>query len=354
MRIKYAKSEERKGMHVIVPSYGMAVVFGKGIFRSDLYPGEYMVHGKIEGDSLLIKRWDKIERRRILLEWIDGFLRSHALYPQDYFFARALFLGERDKLLPQWKEWFKKSGNYHLLAISGLHTGILFLIISLFLSLLYIPRRFLFLLASLLIGVYGWTIGFLPSVKRAFLFLFIFSITRILQRRTPMLNILGLSMLITLIADPIEAFRAGFQLSYAATFGILYTFDYGGQSPIDKYIWNPLKIAFSAQLFTTPILLYHFGNAYPLFFPSSVITAPLTFLVMLNTVYALLLWPLLQMWASLHVMIDVFLHIVKMISSIPLPPLKMHIPGWLALSIILLETLAIYFLKRLKRLSFIL
>ena len=347
--IKTGKSIDGERIHVVVPSKGMAVIRGEGIFHSRLYPGEYIVNGTIIGDSLIVKRWERVRKTTPLAEWMDMYIRMHVLYPEDHFMARALFLGMRDKLLPEWKEWFRKSGNYHLLAISGLHTGIIFLIISLILSLPYIPGRWIFFIASIITGIYGWSIGFPPSVKRAFLFVFLFSIMRLLQRKTPALNILGLSMLITLILDPLEAFRAGFQLSYAATFGILYTFDYSSGSPVNRILLNPLKVAFSAQIFTTPLLLFHFSNAYPLFFPSSLITVPLTFLIMLNLIYALLLSPVIQLWASLHVMIKALLFVVKNVSSVPLPPLQIHINGRMAFSIIALETLLIFLIKRLLK-----
>jgi len=333
-------------LNVVVPARGMAIVRGKGVFRSSLYPGNYRVEGKIEGDSLLVFRAMRVEKVNPIALRLDEFIRNRVLSPLDYYMVRALLLGLRKDMPKEVREDFRKTGNFHLLAISGLHTGILFMAFVFLLSMLYIPLKWRYFIGSILVGLYGWVVSFPPSVFRAFLFVFIFALSRLMERKTSALNILGLAALIALLADPSDAYRAGFQLSYAATFGILYTFDYRGAGLFRKFILNPLKVAISAQLYTTPVLLMHFGRAYPFFFFSSLITVPLTFMVILVAVLSLAFFFLPPMWASLHIAVMALVGFVHLLSDLPLPSLDFELPPRIVVAYLISITILISLVRK--------
>ncbi len=333
-------------MRVVVPRRGMAIVRGRGIYGSDLYPGVYEVEGEIEGDSLMIRKVRRVRRvSRVALE-LDEFIRMRVLHPVDYHMVRALLLGIREELPRDIKDEFRRTGNFHLLAISGLHTGLLFMVFAFLLSFLYVPLRWRYFIASILVGLYAWMVSFPPSVLRAFLFVFIYSLMRLLERRTPALNILGLAALIALLLDPSDAYRAGFQLSYAATFGILYTFRYGGGTPLHRFLLDPVKVALSAQIYSTPILLMHFGSAYPLFFFSSIITVPLTFMVILTSLLSIVLFFLPPIWASLHLTVMALVGFIHLLSTLPLPSLRLWIPPQVVLLYLTALTIAIHLMRK--------
>ncbi len=342
--VHIGESDDR--MRVIVPKKGMAIVKGRGIYESRLYPGVYHVEGRVEGDSLLIRRAVRINRTTSPALKLDEFIRTKVFHPVDYYMVRALLLGLRRGLPQEIKDEFRRTGNFHLLAISGLHTGLLFMGIALLLSFFYVPLRWRDFIASILIGLYAWMISFPPSVLRAFLFVLIFSLTRLLERKTPALNILGLAALIALMIDPSDAYRAGFQLSYAATFGILYTFDYGGNNPLERYILNPLKVALSAQLYATPFILMHFGKAYPFFFFSSLLTVPLTFMVIFTAILSLILFFLPPIWASLHITVMALLGFVHLLSRLPLPPLSLEVSPSVVMAYLLSITAFIHLARK--------
>ena len=333
-------------MRVVVPRRGMAIIKGIGIYQSRLYPGIYEVEGEIEGDSLLIRKARRVETTTSVVLKIDEFIRWRVIHPLDYYMVRALLLGLRRELPRDVREEFRRTGNFHLLAISGLHTGLLFLVFSFLLSFLIPALRWRYFIASILVGLYAWMISFPPSVLRAFLFVLVYSIARLLERRTPALNILGLAGIITLLIDPSDAFRAGFQLSYAATFGILYTFRYGGGTLLHRYVLDPLKVAISAQLYSTPILLMHFHQAYPFFFFSSLITVPLTFIVILSSVLSLALFFLPPVWAFLHICVVLLVGVVHLLSGLPLPPVNFTLSAPVVVSYLIILTAAIHLLRR--------
>ncbi len=334
------------GMRVIVPQKGMAIVKGRGIYRSRLYPGTYDVDGEIRGDSLAVRRALRVVRVSSVALRLDEFIRVRVLHPLDYYVVRALILGLRRELPRDIGDEFRRTGNFHLLAISGLHTGLLFLVFSFLLSFFYLPLRWRNLIASIMVGLYAWMISFPPSVLRAFLFVSIYSLNGFLERKTPALNVLGLAALLALIIDPSDAYRAGFQLSYAATFGILYTFRYGEGTFLHRYVLDPLKVALSAQLYSTPLLLMHFGHAYPLFFFSSLITVPLTFLVILTSLLSMVLFFLPPVWASLHLAVLSLVGFVHTLSGLHLPSVNFTLPPGVVVAYLLFLTMSVHFAGR--------
>ncbi len=313
------------------PTKDLLSLHGIGIVRyENVYPGRYEAYVEVSGDSLRILELRKVESRNALWKALDNFFRERVLDVHDYFMVRALLLGDRSYIPYELKEAFRETGNLHLLAISGLHVGIVFLIITFVLSLFYIPRKLLILVATLMILLYAYVLNFIPSVKRASIFISVFALSMLLERRIDYLNVWGVSLLLTLLISPLEVFNVGFQLSYSATFGILYMFRYRN-TILDNMIINPLKVSISAQAFTLPFLLKHFGYAPVLYVFSTLITVPLTFIVVLN-IFVCLLFPFVeQFWASLHVCINIFVYVVEILAKLNLPALKFELNWFEAL-----------------------
>ncbi len=157
---------------------------------------------------------------------------SEKLPPLSKALFQTLVLGVHRGLPPQYLERLKTQGLYHLLAISGFHLGVLFGIfyffwrgvfgvlairnsffqpVQLFASLCALPGAFLMLLFS----------GFAPSAERAFFFLFLFVVSRLLFRNTSSLSLLCLTALLLLIFKPTYVGSFSFLLSFLATFALI-------------------------------------------------------------------------------------------------------------------------------------
>ncbi|GEM_PF-1522333 len=154
-------------------------------------------------------------------EWLAGRLDQYLKSSDSRAIARALLLGDRADLPDEIKRAFIQSGVFHLLAISGLHIGIIAIMLSRLLSILNLSLRHSSLIVIFLMIGYASVTGLRPSVFRATLFLVIYLIGRLLGRESSPLNSLGLTAFLLLLMNPMTLFNSGFQLSFLSVLGIL-------------------------------------------------------------------------------------------------------------------------------------
>lgn len=185
------------------------------------------------------------------------------------------------------KESFQNIGLGHILAVSGLHVGFLFLLITLLLKALKVKKsRWLFFVAPILF-IYAGLTGFSASVLRASMMLACLIIGEGLAMEKDVLSNLALAGIIILVIWPTQLFQAGFQLSMAAVVGIIFfnaplNFQFEKRSgPRERKITpNPilqtLILTASVLLGTLPISIYHFGNFTFITFLANMVMLPLT------------------------------------------------------------------------------
>jgi len=189
----------------------------------------------------------------------------------------ALLLGRREELQHSLYQQFRYSGSLHLLALSGLHLGILYFFLSLLLRFLR-DRRARGLAASALLLGYVFLVGWRPSLERAVVMLLMASLGYVLDRELDPLNLLCLAASILLVMHPYYAFDLSFQLSFVSLLGILLLGPYLyrlWQPYLPKVIGWPLAISLSAQIGTAPLVLFHFGAVYPVGVPAALVLIPL-------------------------------------------------------------------------------
>ncbi|RKY99878.1 MAG: hypothetical protein DRQ10_05345 [Candidatus Hydrothermota bacterium] len=168
----------------------------------------------------------------------------------------AFLLGERYEVPYELRNDFRRCGVYHLFAISGLHVGLLFTILLAITMFLRIPRRVAIALSGCVMGLYGYLVGFSPSIMRALLMLWSFTAAMIASKRVSTLNVLAFSGVLTLLLRPYYIENLGFQLSYLATFGILLYLP-AINSMKGKWLRRiliPILVSLSASVFTTPLV----------------------------------------------------------------------------------------------------
>lgn len=188
---------------------------------------------------------------------------------------KTLLTGDRSALDPGTVEMFRSSGASHLLALSGLHMGILYLIVD---RLLWpfgksVPMRYIrFSLIVSLSAVFTLYTGASPSLTRAFLFILINECLQLTGRERRPSRVLCLALFIQLVIDPQAIRSTGFQLSYLAMAGIflLYPFLekwYPGGLKYDpmRRLWQVFAMSISCQLFTAPLVWVRF-HTFPRYF----------------------------------------------------------------------------------------
>lgn len=186
--------------------------------------------------------------------------------------AAALVLGDKSMLTSDVRNSFSAAGAMHVLAVSGLHIGIILQILMLFFG--QIPRIFTLkralLVSLIIIWAYAFMIGLPPSVVRATVMFTLLSLGKLTSQESDSLNILFFSAFLILLVDPLLIYDIGFQLSYLAMLGIftvykpISTFIYVKNKWLKK-IWDGTAVGIAAQLFTFPLTLYYF-HQFPNYF----------------------------------------------------------------------------------------
>ncbi|NLD91274.1 MAG: ComEC family competence protein [Fibrobacter sp.] len=196
----------------------------------------------------------------------------------------AVFLGEPQYLSSYLKDVFRNSGTYHILSISGLHAAMLLAMCYFFLNAIPIPPVMRHGIALGVLWSYQLFIGFIPCLFRATIMSTIFILAYVLQKKNYTIQALGIAGTAWLCISPDSLFQAGYQLSFAATLGILLlcpVFDACKPSVKNRHLdFLVAKLALSfnvslaGTLSTLPVLLYHFGTFSVLGLLSNIVAVP--------------------------------------------------------------------------------
>lgn len=204
-------------------------------------------------------------------QWVSDQLNAN-LSAQNAALAHALLLGDKHLMKKEEKQVFSNAGAMHVLAVSGLHVGIIVYLLLTILSTLkrFLKRNTIHLIAVVFIWVYAAIIDFPPSVNRAAFMFTVLILGNILQRKADALNLLFFSAFVLILIDPYVIYDIGFQLSYLAMLGIflfyrrLQRWMFIPNKWLRK-IWETTVLGISAQITTLPLTLYYF-HQFPNYF----------------------------------------------------------------------------------------
>src|SRR5690606_5733570 len=185
---------------------------------------------------------------------------------------RAILLGDKSDLDITTKQIFTNTGAMHMLAVSGMHVGlIVVLLLGIFKWLFaFRVKRIALVLTILILWYYAFLTGFSASVVRAVVMFTILILSQFLKRGYHPLNSLAIAGFFILIYDPLSFFDIGFQLSFLAMVGIFTVFPliehaFTFKNKILQTAWQGTAIGLAAQVFTTPISIYYF-HQFPNYF----------------------------------------------------------------------------------------
>ena len=170
--------------------------------------------------------------------------------------AEALLIGERESITTEQQRVQQTLGISHLFAISGLHVGIITGLLYFGMLRCGIRKETAMILLLAILPLYALLAGGAPSVWRAVSMTSAVLLLRLFRIRMPIATILLLSFIVFLAADPFVIYKIGFQLSYGASFGIIYSLKLleAAKSPVK----TGLLITFISQFTLYPFLLFHF------------------------------------------------------------------------------------------------
>lgn len=194
---------------------------------------------------------------------------------------KALVLGVRSDITPEVYQQYINAGAVHILAISGLHIGIITYLLTLFISFIIPAERkgikITFILAFLL--TYAAITGLSASVLRAVVMFGCYSIAYLVGSRRARYDSLLLSAFILLLCKPTFLFEVGFQLSYMAVLSIVLFLPLGERYRFENkflnFFWDIIKVSIAAQIGVFPLSLYYFHQFAGLFLVTNVLILPL-------------------------------------------------------------------------------
>ncbi|MCC5939077.1 MAG: ComEC/Rec2 family competence protein [Lunatimonas sp.] len=220
--------------------------------------------------------------------------------------AKALLLGQKSSMESDMKEAYATAGAMHVLAVSGLHVGIVYGFFFLFWKpqrLNFFRRVLLLSLVICLIWSYAMITGMSPSVMRAATMFTFVALAQMRSRSPSIFNPLALSALLLVLYDPFIFYAVGFQLSYAALLGILVFQPvivswWTPSSKMVDYFWQIASVSMAAQLATFPLTLHYFHSFPTYFLLSNLVAIPGAFAIMALGIPFLLLSfiPILGLW----------------------------------------------------------
>jgi competence protein ComEC len=238
--------------------------------------------------------WKKIEdtkKRTVkryasyLQRYLSNKLIESGLTPSEYSVAAAILLGNDETLEPELRASYAATGVSHILCVSGMHVGVIFMILGFLLKPLdnTVKSRFIKNVILLVaVWLYANITGLAPSVTRsATMFSFVI-ISKFLRRKTNVFHSLFASLFILLSFNPILLFEMGFQLSYLAVFSIVLfqnkiTKWYKPKYKVVNYFWELSAVSLVAQFATAPIATYYFGQFPNYFLLTNMFIIPLSF-----------------------------------------------------------------------------
>ena len=295
----------------------------KGIYQQAYIDGDFKIIKNKHSSNLLFKIAFNLRDKFFQL------LTENNVKGDEFAVASALLLGYNDKLDTELKQDYAGAGAMHILCVSGLHVGIIYLVLS---NLLFFLKKKKYgkiiraVLLLLLIWFYALLTGLAPSVSRASTMISFIIIGKTMQKESNIFNNLAASAFLLLIINPHTITAVGFQLSYAAVISILII-----QPPLQKLIifnnyigekaWAITTVSVAAQVGTFPLSIYYFHQFPNYFLLTNLIVIPLSFFIIATGIFfAAFFWSgFLTMIISKILLSSIFVlnHSISLIQSFP-------------------------------------
>ncbi|MCE2786530.1 MAG: ComEC/Rec2 family competence protein [Bacteroidota bacterium] len=271
-------------------NYKRYLAFNQIYYQAYLQPNQYVLTEKVAANAIFSFIYN-------LQQYFKETLATHIGSASETGVAQALIYGYDDDIDAETMQAYANTGTLHVLAVSGMHVGIIFIILGWFLK-LFNRKKSLKQIKLVIILICLWAYSFLcglsPSILRATVMFSIIIMSDMLTRRTNVYNTLATSAFILLLIDCNMLANVGFQLSYAAVLGIIFLHPliYEWLTPkrwLTNEIWKITSVSIAAQVTTSPIGVLYFHQFPNCFLFSNLLIIPLTTLVLYVGILMLIL-----------------------------------------------------------------
>ena len=224
-------------------------------------------------------------------------IRATGMSADVYSIVSAMAFGDKRSLSSQQRESYSVAGASHVLALSGMHLSVVYMLLLMLLSR---GKRHTYMQTAVLLAVWAYVlmVGMPLSVVRSALMCTVFSITFMFSRLSQPLNTLGLSAVLILMLSPQSLWDVGFQLSFTAVLGILlFSGRISGIISAErlqrhramKWCWAMFAVSVSAQILVFPLVLHYFGRFSCYFLLANFVAIPLATVIVYSVVLMCLL-----------------------------------------------------------------
>lgn len=279
--------------------------------------------------------------------YVLGILRKHITTQKELGLAEALLIGYKDDLDQSLVQSYTNTGVVHVIAISGLHLGLLYWLFVRLLRPVAKRKRIKWLAPVCIIaGLWLFTLlaGAQPSVLRSAVMFSCIVVGENLGRRSSIFNTLALSAFILLCINPYWLWDVGFQLSYAAVASIVlfmkpvYNLLYFPNKALD-FIWKMNAVTLAAQIFTTPVSIYHFHQFPNYFLLTNFVAVPLSSIILIAEILLCIIsfWDWLAAWVG-----KVSSFLIRIMNSYIEQVEKLAFSLWNGLQLSVLQTILVY------------
>lgn len=228
-----------------------------------------------------------VDLKRLALstrQWVTKTLQHQMQYSAESAIAVALLVGEEIAIDEEVSTAYAATGTLHVLAVSGMHVGLIYLLLDVLLRVLLRKKWGAWIYYPMvLILVWAFTLvaGAAPSIVRAATMCSFMLVAKWSDRRSQGMGALGASLFFMLLPDPYQIYEPGLQLSFCAVLGIVWLQKYilRWWTPDNRmlhWIWELTAVSLSAQLLTLPVSLIYFGQFPNYFLLANLVVIPLT------------------------------------------------------------------------------
>ena len=248
-----------------------------------------------DGEPSRIERTQQyfLNQRNILLQRLE----TAGLSDNQYAVVAAMALGDKSSLTKDLKETYSMTGASHILALSGLHLGIIYAL----LSLLVVGRRWQMITqVAIILSIWAFVFltGMSTSVVRSAIMLTVYALLAIGHRQKMSVNTLAFTAIVMLLVSPQALFDVGFQMSFMAVFSILlftplfyrpFSAEYLMTHRIIRWLWGMVAVSIAAQIGVAPLIAYYFGHFSCFFLLTNFIVIPAATLILYLSLATLLI-----------------------------------------------------------------
>jgi competence protein ComEC len=251
-----------------------------------LKEGEYEILDS--GHTSWFKKFIFRSREKIL-----SILRKNIPGDKELGLSEAMLIGYKDDLEQSLVQSYTNTGVVHIIAISGLHLGLIYWLLTLLLKPLQKNKRTRWLQPVLIItGLWLFTLlaGIQPSLLRSAIMFTCIVLGESLSKKTSIYNTMAVSAFVVLCINPFWLWDVGFQLSYAAVLSIIifmkpvYNWFYIKNKILDA-LWKLNAVTIAAQILTVPLSIYHFHQFPNYFMLTNFLAVPLSSVILLGAIF---------------------------------------------------------------------